>query len=48
MFSQMVAAIFLHMAHFTESRGIKASKLASQENLTQIIPERLRLFFCNN
>ena len=33
MFIQIVAAMYLHMAHFTESRGIYASKLACQQVL---------------
>ena len=48
MFSEIVAAIYLYMALFTGSRGIYASKLASQYNLAKINPERLRVFFCNN
>ena len=43
-FFQIVAAIYHYIAHLTGSRGIYASKVASQLKLTQITPERLGIF----
>ena len=48
MVAQIVAVVYHSKAHLTGFTGVYASKVAIQQNLMQITPEKLRVFFGYN